>query len=97
VNSALEEINFWSALEHALTNVDQNLKSKEIEFTKQLLKATRRNVAYNQLTTTEIDKALPKSREYNNLLRDFPIHDLLHAKVCHTLLIFILLEHWIGL
>jgi hypothetical protein len=96
VNSTVEEINFWSALERALNNVDASLKTKEIEFTKQLLKTTRRNVAYNQLTTTEIEKALPKSREYNNLLKDFPIHDLLHAKVCivfHTHNV----EHWISL
>lgn len=81
VSSTLDEINFWNALERALTTVDLSLKSKDIEFTKQILKATRRNHAYTALTTTEIEKALLKSKGYNNLLKDIPIHDLFHAKV----------------
>jgi len=78
--SAMQEINFWLGMEKALTDVQQQLQKPEIQLTMNLLKGARRFMATMSFENdTGLKLAMEKVSNYLNLLRDFPISDLLVA------------------
>jgi len=67
-------------MESALNNVQQQLQTSEIQMTLNLLKGARRFLATMSFESdTGLEPARQKVSNYLNLLRDFPINDLLVA------------------
>ena len=78
--TALQEINFWSNLEHALYKIERDLASPEIELTLTVLKQAKR---YLVTVTFAADHGLgPAIKRVTNcmgVMKDLPIHLLLSA------------------
>lgn len=79
--SALQEINFWLAIERSLTHVEQQLKNnKMLDVTLSLVQQSNNlPLFYKFQNDLELKPKLKQSREYNQLLRDFAINQLLAA------------------
>jgi dynein heavy chain 1 len=78
--SALQEINFWVSIERSLTQIEEHLKDRQIEVTLKLLsQAQKIQLVYHFQLDTELEQKLKTARDYNKLLRDFPINQLLSA------------------
>jgi dynein heavy chain 1 len=78
--SAIQEINFWLAIERSLAQVQQQQKSSLVSITLELLRATGNvPLTFRFLNDTELDSKLKTAQNYNTLLRDFAINSLLSA------------------
>ncbi|KAM9964742.1 hypothetical protein ACTFIW_004524 [Dictyostelium discoideum] len=79
--STSQEINFWIELETSLQNIDQQLKSPEVEVTLATLRQAKRFIASAPFETDTIGvrKAMDKVQSYKTLFKDFPITPLLTA------------------
>ncbi|KAH6598857.1 hypothetical protein BASA50_003364 [Batrachochytrium salamandrivorans] len=78
--SARQEIEFWIALERALNNIDNQLRSDEILLTLDTLRAAKRfHATVSFLADTGIKEKLEKVQRYNQLMKDFPINELLSS------------------
>lgn len=78
--SALQEINFWLSLERSLAHVEEQLKNNMLDVTLRLLQqAQKHQLVYHFQLDTELEAKLKTARDYNRLLRDFPINQLLSA------------------
>ncbi len=78
--SALQEINFWLSLERELRNIEKQVKQGEVQVTLEILKRAKKfHVTTTFESDTQLDSALNKSIEFNQLMRDFPINELLSA------------------
>lgn len=78
--SALQEIQFWLSIERNLTNVEEQLKHQMIDTTLELLKRAQKiQLVYHFRLDTELEQKLTTAKNYNKLLRDFPINQLLSA------------------
>ncbi|CAB0033630.1 unnamed protein product [Trichogramma brassicae] len=78
--TALQEISFWLNLERALYRVQEKRESLEISLTLEILKYGKRfhaTVSFD--TDTGLKEALSTVYDYNLLMKDFPINDLLSA------------------
>lgn len=88
--SALQEINFWLSVERSLTHIKDQISRPEVEVTLQILNQAKRiQVVFVFKNDTDLDKALTKAQGYNNLMRDFPINDLLSATDLESLAVAI--------
>jgi len=78
---AIQEINFHLGHESALLDVVEQLKQPEIDVTLSLLKQAKRFHATMGLDTAaqNLQKAVTRVQNYNQLMHDFPINDLLGA------------------
>ena len=78
---AIQEINFHLGHESALLDVAEQLKNPEIDITLQILKQAKRFHATMGLDTASqnLQKAIGKVQNYNQLMRDFPIGPLMSA------------------
>ncbi|KAL8759989.1 MAG: hypothetical protein Q9199_000365 [Rusavskia elegans] len=78
--SAAQEINFWLAMESALEDVEAQLRSDGVVMTLEILQRAKRFQATVSFTAdTGLKDASDKVQKYNQLMRDFPLDDLLAA------------------
>lgn len=78
--SALQEISFWLNLERALLRIQEKRESPEVRLTLDILKKGKRfhaTVSFD--ADTQLKEALAKVNDYNPLMKDFPMDDLLSA------------------
>jgi dynein heavy chain 1 len=78
--TALQEISFWLNLERALLRIQEKRESPEIALTLDILKHGKRfhaTVSFD--TDTGLKQALATVNDYNPLMKDFPLNDLLSA------------------
>nr|CAG8506850.1 6173_t:CDS:10 [Entrophospora candida] len=69
--TAIQEINFWLSMEAALAGVDDKLKSDQI--------AKRFHATVSFIADTGLKEATEKVHKYNQLMKDFPLNELLSA------------------
>lgn len=78
--SAAQEMNFWLSMEQALEGVEVQLKSVGVQMTMDILKQAKRFQATVSFTTdTGLKDASETVQKYNQLMRDFPLDELLAA------------------
>ena len=78
--TALQEISFWLNLERALLRIQEKRESSEVALTLEVLKHGKRfhaTVSFD--TDTGLKQAIATVNDYNPLMKDFPINDLLSA------------------
>ncbi|XP_019877694.2 dynein heavy chain, cytoplasmic isoform X2 [Aethina tumida] len=78
--TALQEISFWLNLERALYRIQEKRESMEVALTLDILKHGKRfhaTVSFD--TDTGLKQAIATVNDYNPLMKDFPINDLLAA------------------
>ncbi|TRY63473.1 hypothetical protein TCAL_02090 [Tigriopus californicus] len=78
--TALQEISFWLNLERALLRIQEKRESPEVGLTLDILKHGKRfhaTVSFD--TDTGLKQAIATVNDYNPLMKDFPINDLLSA------------------
>ncbi|XP_026482181.1 dynein heavy chain, cytoplasmic isoform X8 [Ctenocephalides felis] len=78
--TALQEISFWLNLERALYRIQEKRESIEVTLTLEILKFGKRfhaTVSFDN--DTGFKQALTMVADYNPLMKDFPINDLLSA------------------
>ncbi|PSN49082.1 Dynein heavy chain [Blattella germanica] len=78
--TALQEISFWLNLERALHRIQEKRESLDVALTLDILKHGKRfhaTVSFD--TDTGLKQALATVNDYNPLMKDFPINDLLSA------------------
>lgn len=75
--SASQEISFWLSMESALKRIEEELTSDGVQLTLSILKAGKRHQALLGLSEdTGLKGALEKVKNYNVLMRDFPLDEL---------------------
>ena len=78
--TATQEINFWLSMEAALEGIESQLRSDGVMLTLEILKHAKRFQATVSFTAdTGLKEAMDKVQKYNQLMRDFPLDELLSA------------------
>ncbi|EOO03106.1 putative dynein heavy chain protein [Phaeoacremonium minimum UCRPA7] len=78
--TANQEINFWLSMESALEGIEAQLRSDGVLLTLEILKHAKRFQATVSFTAdTGLKEAMEKVQKYNQLMRDFPLDELLSA------------------
>lgn len=78
--SASPEINFWLSLEAALEGIDAQLQSEGVKLTMDILRhAKRYQPTLSFVADTGLKEATELVQKYNQLMRDFPLDELLSA------------------
>ncbi|TAQ87556.1 hypothetical protein B7494_g4139 [Chlorociboria aeruginascens] len=78
--TATQEINFWLSMESALEGIELQLRSDGVSLTMDLLRHAKRFQATVSFSAdTGLKDATEKVQKYNQLMRDFPLDDLLSA------------------
>ncbi|KAG0078658.1 hypothetical protein BGZ90_004687, partial [Linnemannia elongata] len=78
--TAIQEINFWLSMERALEKIDEQLKSDQIVLTLDILKHAKRfHATVSFIADTGLKEGTEKVHKYNQLMKDFPLNDLLSA------------------
>ena len=78
--SAAQEINFWLSMETALDGIEQQLRSDGVQLTMDVLRNAKRFQATVSFSAdTGLKDAVDKVQRYNQLMRDFPLDELLAA------------------
>ncbi|KAI9836369.1 MAG: hypothetical protein M1819_001398 [Sarea resinae] len=78
--TATQEINFWLSMESALEGIEQQLRSDGVQLTLELLRHAKRFQATVSFSAdTGLKEATDTVQKYNQLLRDFPLDELLSA------------------
>eukprot|EP00112_Aurelia_sp_Birch-Aquarium-sp1_P023013 Seg670.8 transcript_id=Seg670.8/GoldUCD/mRNA.D3Y31 product="Cytoplasmic dynein 1 heavy chain 1" protein_id=Seg670.8/GoldUCD/D3Y31 len=78
--TALQEISFWLNLEKALQRIQEKRDSQEVTLTLDILKYAKRfhaTVSFD--SDTGLKHALATVNDYNPLMKDFPLEELLSA------------------
>lgn len=78
--TALQEISFWLNLERALLRIQEKRESPEVSLTLDILKKGKRfhaTVSFD--ADTRLKEVLATVNDYNPLMKDFPLNDLLSA------------------
>ena len=78
--TAIQEISFWLNLERALLRIQEKRESTEVAITLEILKNGKRfhaTVSFD--ADTRLKEALSTVSDYNPLMKDFPLNDLLAA------------------
>lgn len=78
--TALQEISFWLNLDRALSRVQEKRDSPEVALTLDILKKGKRfhaTVSFD--ADTRLKEAIAKVNDFNPLMKDFPLNDLLSA------------------
>lgn len=79
-STASQEVNFWLSMESALENIEGQLRSEGVLLTLEVLKHAKRFQATVSFTAdTGLKEAMDKVQKYNQLMRDFPLDELLSA------------------
>ena len=83
--SADQEINFWLSMESALENIEGQLRSDGVQITMEVLRYAKRFQATVSFSAdTGLKDASEKVQKYNQLMRDFPLGELLSATSLET-------------
>ncbi|KAJ3099515.1 hypothetical protein HDU96_010687, partial [Phlyctochytrium bullatum] len=78
--TASQEINYWLSMERALSQIEEQLKSDFVVFTLDILRHAKRfHATVSFLADTGLKEATEKVQKYNQLMRDFPLNELLSA------------------
>jgi len=78
--TASQEINFWLSMELALEGIEGQLESEGVQLTMSVLKNAKRfQATVSFASDTGLKEAMEKVQKYNQLMRDFPLDDLLSA------------------
>ena len=78
--TTMQEVRFWLELERALLRVQERRQSLEVTLTLDILRQGRRYMATVQFDAdTGLKSAIETAADYNQLMRDFPLPDLLAA------------------
>lgn len=78
--TATQEINFWLSMESALEGIETQLRSEGVTLTLEILKHAKRFQATVSFTAdTGLKEAMEMVQKYNQLMRDFPLDELLSA------------------
>ena len=76
--SATQEINYWLSLESALKSIDSQTRNDGVQLTLDILQhAKRYQVKVSFYADTGLKEALDTVQKYNQLMREFPMDDLL--------------------
>ncbi|KAG9253399.1 dynein heavy chain, N-terminal region 1-domain-containing protein [Emericellopsis atlantica] len=79
-NTASQEVNFWLSMESALEGIEAQLRSDGVVLTLDILKHAKRfQATVSFKTDTGLTEAMDKVQKYNQLMRDFPLDELLSA------------------
>ena len=79
-STASQEVNFWLSMESALEGIEGQLRSDGVLLTLEILKHAKRFQATVSFTAdTGLKEAMEKVQKYNQLMRDFPLDELLSA------------------
>ncbi|KAJ8515286.1 hypothetical protein ONZ45_g7260 [Pleurotus djamor] len=78
--TASQEINFWLSLERALEGIENQLRSDEIQLVMDCLRNARRyHATVSLIADTGLKDATDLVHKYNQLMKDFPLDELLSA------------------
>ncbi|KXS20765.1 hypothetical protein M427DRAFT_130976 [Gonapodya prolifera JEL478] len=78
--TASQEINFWLGMERAITTIEDRLKSDEAALTLDMLRHAKRfHATVSFLADTGLKDAGERVQRYNQLMKDFPLGELLSA------------------
>ncbi|PWW79978.1 hypothetical protein C7212DRAFT_355935 [Tuber magnatum] len=78
--TATQEINFWLSMESALEGIEEQLRSDGVQLTLEILKHAKRfHATVSFIADTGLKEATDKVQKYNQLMRDFPLDELLSA------------------
>lgn len=78
--SAAQEIDFWLSMETALEGIESHLRSDGVQLTMDILRHAKRYQATLSFTAdTGLKEATDTVQKYNQLMRDFPLEELLSA------------------
>ncbi|KAI9803379.1 MAG: hypothetical protein M1833_000898 [Piccolia ochrophora] len=78
--SATQEINFWLAMETALEGIEMRLRSDGVQLTLEILRHAKRFQATVSFSAdTGLKETAETVQKYNQLMRDFPLDELLSA------------------
>lgn len=78
--TANQEVNFWLSMESALEGIENQLRSEGVMLTLEILKNAKRFQATVSFTAdTGLKEAMEIVQKYNQLMRDFPLDELLSA------------------
>jgi dynein heavy chain 1 len=78
--TALQEISFWLGLERALNRISEKRESVEITLTLDILRYGKRFIATVSFDSdTGLKEAVETAKDYNVLMKDFPLNELISA------------------
>ncbi|EIM91855.1 cytoplasmic dynein heavy chain 1 [Stereum hirsutum FP-91666 SS1] len=78
--TASQEINFWLSKERALENIENQLRSEEVNMVMDCLRNAKRFLAtVSFIADTGLKDASDDVHKYNQLMKDFPLNELLSA------------------
>jgi len=78
--TALQEISFWLNLERALNKIMERRESVEVTLTLDILRYGKRFIATAGFDSdTGLKEALETAKDYNSLMKDFPLNELISA------------------
>ncbi|EFI28556.1 cytoplasmic dynein heavy chain 1 [Coprinopsis cinerea okayama7 len=78
--TASQEINFWLSLERALENIEAQLRTEEVNMVMDCLRNAKRfRATVSFIADTGLKDATDQVHKYNQLMKDFPLNDLLSA------------------
>lgn len=78
--TATQEINFWLSMETALKHIEAQLQGPGVSLTLKILRNAKRfHATVSFLSDTGIKEASDKVAKYNQLMRDFPLDELISA------------------
>jgi dynein heavy chain 1 len=78
--TALQEISFWLGLERALNRISEKRDSIEITLTLDILRYGKRFIATVSFDSdTGLKEAVETAKDYNVLMKDFPLNELISA------------------
>ena len=78
--TALQEISFWLNLERALNGILEKRESVEVTLTLDILRYGKRFIATVSFDSdTGLKEAIETAKDYNLLMKDFPLNELMSA------------------
>ncbi|THG97891.1 hypothetical protein EW026_g4197 [Hermanssonia centrifuga] len=78
--TASQEINFWPSLERALEGIETQLRSDEVNMVMDCLRNAKRfRATVSFIADTGLKDATDTVHKYNQLMKDFPLNELLSA------------------
>ncbi|KAJ2928569.1 hypothetical protein H1R20_g8533, partial [Candolleomyces eurysporus] len=78
--TASQEINFWLSLERALENIEAQLRTEEVNMVMDCLRNAKRfHATVSFIADTGLKDATDLVHKYNQLMKDFPLNELLSA------------------
>jgi dynein heavy chain 1 len=78
--TALQEISFWLNLERALNRILEKRESLEVALTLEILRYGKRFIATVSFDSdTGLKEAIETAKDYNVLMKDFPLNELISA------------------